>query len=169
MAKVEIVVNNVNLAKQELKGLVDVAMEACGLQAERYAKMSCPVDTGLLRNSITHSLGGGTLKGNYHAEYGENTYTDKAGKKRRYSARSKKAGSVKVGSVNATVGHRGDHSVYIGTNVYYAPYVEMGHITPSGKHTPAKPFLRPALEQHGKVYTGIIKKVLKGANESTNE
>lgn len=30
------------------------ALEICGGMAESYAKMRCPVDTGNLRNSITH-------------------------------------------------------------------------------------------------------------------
>ena len=32
------------------------AMEKCGLTAEGYAKKLCPVDTGNLRNSITHTV-----------------------------------------------------------------------------------------------------------------
>ena len=32
------------------------AMEKCGLTAEGYAKKMCPVDTGNLRNSITHTV-----------------------------------------------------------------------------------------------------------------
>ena len=32
------------------------AMEKCGLTAEGYAKKLCPVDTGNLRNSITHAV-----------------------------------------------------------------------------------------------------------------
>ena len=35
------------------------ALEAVGLQAEGYAKMLCPVDTGNLRNSITHEVDSG--------------------------------------------------------------------------------------------------------------
>ena len=31
------------------------ALEAIGLAAEGYAKLKCPVDTGRLRNSITHA------------------------------------------------------------------------------------------------------------------
>lgn len=31
------------------------ALEMIGLQAEGYAKLLCPVDTGRLRNSITHA------------------------------------------------------------------------------------------------------------------
>lgn len=36
----------------------DRALEAVGLQGEMYAKMLCPVDTGRLRNSITHTSDG---------------------------------------------------------------------------------------------------------------
>ena len=32
------------------------ALEKCGLTAEGYAKRLCPVDTGNLRNSITHTV-----------------------------------------------------------------------------------------------------------------
>ena len=37
-----------------LNGRIMVALEAIGLQCEGYAKKLCPVDTGRLRNSITH-------------------------------------------------------------------------------------------------------------------
>ncbi len=33
---------------------IERAMEAIGMQAEGYAKILCPVDTGNLRNSIGH-------------------------------------------------------------------------------------------------------------------
>lgn len=36
------------------------ALEMIGLKAEDYAKMLCPVDTGRLRNSITHRQEGET-------------------------------------------------------------------------------------------------------------
>lgn len=32
------------------------ALERCGMQAEGYAQAACPVDTGALRNSITHKV-----------------------------------------------------------------------------------------------------------------
>ena len=35
------------------------ALEKCGLTAEGYAKKLCPVDTGNLRNSITHEVDDG--------------------------------------------------------------------------------------------------------------
>lgn len=34
---------------------IQKALEMIGLQAEGYAKLECPVDTGRLRNSITHA------------------------------------------------------------------------------------------------------------------
>lgn len=36
------------------------ALEMIGLKAENYAKLLCPVDTGRLRNSITHKQQGET-------------------------------------------------------------------------------------------------------------
>ena len=37
---------------------IDRAFEICGGKAETYAKQLCPVDTGHLRNSITHKQEG---------------------------------------------------------------------------------------------------------------
>ena len=42
-------------AKQEA---INMALEMIGIEAERYAKEYCPVDTGRLRNSITHTQKG---------------------------------------------------------------------------------------------------------------
>jgi hypothetical protein len=43
---------------KEVSGAIHAALlrglEKCGLVAEGYAKKLCPVDTGILRNSITH-------------------------------------------------------------------------------------------------------------------
>lgn len=86
----------------------DRALEICGEKAESYAKELCPVDTGRLRNSISHM------------QYGEDEY--------------------------------------IGSNVEYAPYVELG--THKMK---ARPFLRPAAEGHGDIYSDIMKKELMNA------
>jgi HK97 gp10 family phage protein len=35
---------------------INNAREAIGMKAEGYAKQKCPVDTGRLRNSITHAV-----------------------------------------------------------------------------------------------------------------
>ena len=59
---------------------LEAGLEAVGLAAERFAKKNCPVDSGRLRNSISHD----------------------------------------VASEN------GEKAAYIGTNISYAPYVEIG-------------------------------------------
>jgi HK97 gp10 family phage protein len=57
----EIKVDNIDLIKKATEEAVKVALEAVGLQAENYAKRLCPVDTGNLRNSITHDTDVGEL------------------------------------------------------------------------------------------------------------
>jgi len=113
------------------------ALETCGLLAEGYAKLNITsqkaVDTGRLRNSITHKV------------------------------------------VEA------DKAVYIGTNVHYAPYIELGsgiYSETGGRMTPwvwvddegvghytrgmqPRPYLRPAISDHAKEYENIIKEELK--------
>ena len=84
------------------------ALEEVGLVAEGYAKKACPVDTGRLRNSITHQVG------------------------------------------------PSEKSVYIGTNVEYAPYVELG----TSRMKP-QPFLRPAAADHEGTYKKIFESNLK--------
>lgn len=57
MADMEIEITADNTAEiiALAKDAVRVALEAVGLQAEGYAKRYAPVDTGRLRNSITHT------------------------------------------------------------------------------------------------------------------
>ena len=50
----EIKVDNIDKVKSELRQQAVKALEECGLIAEGYAKGLCPVDTGNLRNSVTH-------------------------------------------------------------------------------------------------------------------
>lgn len=89
---------------------VDAILTAIGFQAETYAKENCPVDTGRLRNSITHE-------------------TD-------------------------------SNAVYIGSNVEYAPAVELKDM----RHTTGKAhFLRDALQDHASEYENIIEQGLKSA------
>lgn len=45
------------------------ALEAIGLQAEGYAKAKCPVDTGNLRNSISHAASGDSAYIGTNVEY----------------------------------------------------------------------------------------------------
>lgn len=83
------------------------ALEIIGIKCEKYAKALCPVDTGNLRNSISHATNG--------SEY-----------------------------------------VDIGTNVHYAPYVELGTSRMS-----ARPYLRPAVTSHMSEYKSIVENELK--------
>lgn len=43
------------LVKEAASSQIEKALEKVGLSAERYAKLACPVDTGRLRNSISHT------------------------------------------------------------------------------------------------------------------
>lgn len=86
---------------------IEQALIAIGITAEGYAKRECPVDTGRLRNSISHA--------------------------------------------------RDDNAAYIGTNVEYAAYVELG----TSRMKP-RPYLRPAAENHADEYKEIVKAALHG-------
>lgn len=54
----------------ELENKKTAILEAIGLQAESNAKLNCPVDTGNLRNSITHTVSGDTVYIGTNVEYG---------------------------------------------------------------------------------------------------
>lgn len=56
----------------EIKAALLRGLEKCGLVAEGYAKKLCPVDTGNLRNSITHVVdeGGDAVYIGTNSEYG---------------------------------------------------------------------------------------------------
>lgn len=42
--------------RQAITDALERGLEAVGITAEAYAKLKCPVDTGRLRNSITHDV-----------------------------------------------------------------------------------------------------------------
>lgn len=107
-ALIEIREDNTEQIESAINKAIAAALEEIGLAAERFAKRACPVDTGRLRNSITHA----------------------------------------IGSVE-------DKEVYIGTNVEYAPYVELGTHDREGVG-----FLRHAAEDHGSYYRKIMEKHL---------
>ena len=78
-------------------------------------------------------------------------------------------------SITFAIGIKGDE-LYVGTNVEYAPYVEFGHKQQKGRYVPAigkrlvagevpaKPFLRPAIENYINEYKQIIENVLRQLN-----
>lgn len=91
---------------RELERKKAIALEAVGITAEGFAKKETPVDTGRLRNSITHTVTG--------------------------------------------------DDVYIGTNVEYGPYIELGTVNYVGKH-----MLKRAASEHSDTYKAIIKRILQ--------
>ena len=63
---------------------------------------------------------------------------------------------VDTGRLRASITHdRDDDTMYLGTNVEYAPYVEMGT-----ERMQAQPFLRPAIENHLSEYQSIAQEEL---------
>ena len=105
-----------------------LALSLMGDTVEGYAKEDAPMDTGLLRNSITHAHGGGQMKvTSYSAD------------------RPDKTGAVRTGSYPTTI--PGDaNTEYIGTNVEYAQINEFGD---SLHHNVGKAhFLRDAAQNH---------------------
>lgn len=83
-------------------------LEAIGLTAEGHAKKETPVDTGRLRNSISHAVE--------------------------------------------------DKAAYIGTNVEYAPYVELGTRGRDGKH-----MLQRGATEHTDEYKRLMEDSMKNA------
>lgn len=78
---------------------------------------------------------------------------------------AKKICPVKTGRLRNSITHQqyNENTEVVGTNVEYAPYVELGHHTSGGKFIAGKPFLRPAAEGHTEEYKNIIETVMKNA------
>ena len=65
--------------------------------------------------------------------------------------------AVDTGRLRGSISHAvSGNDVYIGTNVEYAPYVELGT-----HKMAARPFLRNAITKYSEDYKGIIEKGLK--------
>ena len=50
------ITDNTEEFKSALQNAIERGLEAIGVTAEGYAKEDCPVDTGNLRNSISHAI-----------------------------------------------------------------------------------------------------------------
>lgn len=62
--------DNAKEVSDGIKNAIEKALEAVGLAAEGYAKLKCPVDTGNLRNSITHVTDDNSVYIGTNVEYG---------------------------------------------------------------------------------------------------
>jgi HK97 gp10 family phage protein len=129
------------------------ALEAVGLAAEGYAKRLCPVDTGRLRNSITHAIAGEAPAVKKYAPNAVHAST-KATKK--VGTAGQPVEDTSEGEYEG-VTPREKNTVYIGTNVVYAPYVETG--SSRGKK---QPFLKPAIQNNMDEYKKIFQRYLGG-------
>ena len=128
MSSVEVSSNLYLVNKLSKEAMVNAAISV-GMLTTGYAQDLCPVDTGRLRDSITHA----------YNDDGEQV------------------------------------TLLVGTNVYYAPYVELGHKQQPGRFVPkikkrlkrswvpGKPFLRPAFENHRAEIEKIILDSLENA------
>ena len=155
MADFEIVIleDNSDSILRQVDEKVDEILERIGAKCTGYAQGKCPVDTGLLRNSLTWALSGGSAKiTGYHATNGRVRGSD--GKRLRASDQN--AGAVGYGTYSGTIGDPNERAVYVGSNVEYAPYVELGT-----RKTDPHPFLKPAVEDHKAEYKKIATDVLQ--------
>jgi HK97 gp10 family phage protein len=116
------------------------AMIQIGMAAETYAKSLCPVGTP--ESTGIKGYIGGTLRGSITYATEEQHSTGQA------PAR---------GADYKMLATPEKERVYIGTNVEYAPYVEMGTV----KMKP-KPYLKPAIANNADEYKSIIERELKG-------
>lgn len=74
-----------------------------------------------------------------------------------YDTPESKSGYVRTGNLRNSITHQTDAtSAYVGSGVEYAPYVEMGTYKMD-----ARPYIRPALENHIEEYKQIIENMLK--------
>lgn len=125
------ITDNSAAVKSAMKDAILRALEKCGLVAEGYAKKLCPVDTGNLRNSITH---------NVDAEKQE-AYIGSAVEYAPY---------IEMGTGKYYPGGRPTPWTYQDAKGHW-------HHTAGNR---AQPFLKPAVENHKKEYQDIIKSEL---------
>lgn len=124
---------------QEFDKQMKKAVEMIGGIIEGAAKDLAPVDTGLLRNSITHGGAGGKLGA---ASYASDD------------------GSVTGEYADSSIPEDADGAKYVvvvGTNVGYAVYQELGTA-----HMAPQPFLRPAFEGSIGTAKTVLETLLKG-------
>lgn len=119
--------------KAEFEAACLRALEKCGLVAEGYAKKGCPVDTGNLRNSITHEV-----KDDEKAVY--------------IGTNSEYGPYVELGTGIYYPGGRQTPWVYEDAKGNW-------HLTHGQR---AQPYLKPAVADHASTYNQIIEEEMKG-------
>ena len=150
--QIEIVKDNIFVTQENLRIAIEAGLTECGMNMERYAKQLCPVANpskwkwpappgyvgGTLRSSITYALDGDVPAGTYSDMNG-------SGAKGYYDTPTPKESKGRA--------------VYVGTNVYYAPYVEMG----TSKYPKPRPFIEPSVVGHKDEHKRTLEKHLRGS------
>ena len=126
--------DNSSKVKSEFGEALLRGLEKCGLVAEGYAKKLCPVDTGNLRNSITHVVD-------------EQEPAAIIGTNNEYAA------YVELGTGIYAEGGGGRPTPWV-----YQDEKGNWHYTRGNK---ANPFLKPALADHTQTYKNIFEDELK--------
>ena len=118
----------------EMNERAAIALREVGREAEGIAKelitQANAIDTGRLRNSITFATSD---------RYGVHNYTDN-----------------QHHSFSQKVNQAPKKTVYIGTNVEYAPFIEYGHHSYAGVH-----FLKNAAGNYMERYKKIIETIMR--------
>lgn len=127
------ITDNSGLVREEFQAACLRALEKCGLTAEGYAKLLCPVDTGNLRNSITHQV----------VDVKDAVYI---------GSNSEYAVYVECGTGKYYPGGRPTPWVYQDSRGEY-------HLTHGQR---AQPYLKPSVADHVSTYRSIIQNELKG-------
>lgn len=149
MGEVEITISadNTDEVKAEMQARVRKALEAMGIQASTLAKRELQntpsrIDTGLLRNSITHALDGESMAITSYKGDNPSKYTGKEAESGSYSG-------------NMPQEDEGRNAVFIGSNVEYAVYVHEG----TDRMTPNR-YLKNAIENNINELAEIERKYL---------
>ena len=136
--------DNTEEVLEAMEAAIRRGYEAIGLAAERHAKKKITeakaVDTGRLRNSITYALAG-------EETHVKSYKADKGGKDR------------ETYTYDGTADGKKGSGVYIGTNVEYAPGIELGTHRSAG----AVHFLQDAVANHTDEYKKLMEDSMKNA------
>ena len=136
--------DNTEEVLKAMKAAIRRGNEAIGLAAEGHAKKKITkakaVDTGRLRNSITYALAG-------EETHVKSYKANKGGKKR------------ETYTYDGTAEGKKGSGVYIGTNVEYAPGIELGTHRSAG----AVHFLQDAATGHTDQYKKLMEDSMKNA------
>ncbi len=138
------VVSHTKELMDDVDDKMPLILNAIGQIAEGYAKEDCPVDTGLLRNSLTYAISGEKpVISSYTAD------------------REDEHGVIQSGTYDGAMPAEDNphcFSVCIGSNVKYAPsqeYNDAFHHNVGKAH-----FIRDALQDHKEEYKDNIEAIL---------